>query len=256
MTSYRNTLEHFQHDLLTGEECVLHALHCTEAVDANQRMGIYREGYSSRLIDIVEKDFPVLKVLMGEGPFKAMAGEYVKAYRADHFSIKRYGRFLPEFLREYKDKNQVCYELAQLEWIFAEVGDAEDVEVLTLADLKTVPAEQWGDLILSFKPSVNCCSFYSNAPKIWETIHYENKKREVEKNATLQHWLIWRDETYAMFHRQLSTFEYDMVNAVYEKKSLSMICELLAEKMPTDEVQQFVSVRLHAWINAGLFMLI
>src|SRR5207237_833276 len=59
----------------------------TGELDAQARIGIYADMFIWRQIDALREDFPKLALLLGDGPFYAMAEDYLKAHPSRHASL-------------------------------------------------------------------------------------------------------------------------------------------------------------------------
>ncbi len=72
-----------------------------------ERLGIYAEAYLLRLVEILNADFPKLRVLMGKSKFEKMAHDYLAAYPSQYFSVRYLGSHLSKFLSNttpYRDQ--------------------------------------------------------------------------------------------------------------------------------------------------------
>src|SRR3569833_668029 len=70
----------------------------TQRVPIATRLGIYGDGYVSRLIEALEANFPVLSRLLGGEDFGALGTSYVHTHNSPIFSIRYYGNGLAGFL--------------------------------------------------------------------------------------------------------------------------------------------------------------
>ena len=101
----------------------------TSELDARERIGIYANMFIWRQIDALRDDFPRVARLLGEGPFYAMAEDYLKAHPSRHPSLSELGRGLPGFLRERQGDGARpdLADLAALDWARAKVFEDANV---------------------------------------------------------------------------------------------------------------------------------
>src|SRR3569833_4109276 len=83
--------EAFQRFLLGGDPTIGSHVVGTQRVPVETRLGIYGDGYRLRLIEALQKSFPVLAELMGEADFQGLAARYVEAHESTFFNIRWYG---------------------------------------------------------------------------------------------------------------------------------------------------------------------
>ena len=69
--SLRELQENFQAYILAQDKPILDVI-CTDEANAIERINVYRVGYSLRLLEVLEKDFPFLKKFVGHDLFEKM----------------------------------------------------------------------------------------------------------------------------------------------------------------------------------------
>src|SRR3569833_1567653 len=144
----------------------------TQRVPIATRLGIYGDGYVSRLIEALEANFPVLSRLLGEEDFGALGTSYVRSHDSPFFSIRYYGNGLAGFLTAdpaYAGA-PVLAELARWEWAMTEVFDAADAAPIGTDALAQITPEGWAGLCFAWHPSVRCLALAWNAQQIWKAI--------------------------------------------------------------------------------------
>ncbi len=70
----------------------------TEQLSAQQRMGIYAEGYRLRLLECMRAEYSCLYALLGESMFDPFAMEYLAARPSNSHTLFELGRDFPAFL--------------------------------------------------------------------------------------------------------------------------------------------------------------
>ncbi len=107
------------------------------------RFAIYRNNVTVALIKPLEARFPVLRRLVGDAFFRAMARDFIAVSRPASPLIMDFGDDLPDFLRSYRPAASVAYldDVAALEAAWTRAYHARDAEPLALAELAKIPVE-------------------------------------------------------------------------------------------------------------------
>lgn len=107
---------------------------------AEQQLGIYRDGWFSRLRGALAEDFPGLEHVLGHHGFDHLVGDYVRAHPSSFTNICLVGRAMESYLasRDDLEHGPFLVELARLEWAITSVFDHPDVAVLRPEDLEGV----------------------------------------------------------------------------------------------------------------------
>lgn len=147
--------------VLTGApESAIHLVHARasssghdeigETLSPARRLSVYTGGYLTRLREVLESDHRFLPAVLGE-PWTEIAHAYIRAHPSRHPNLNRFGKALPQFLRERG--LAFAADLAALGVAMADAFDAAEFEPMDPAQLSTVAPEQWGELILRPNPS-------------------------------------------------------------------------------------------------------
>lgn len=98
------------------------------------RLEIYGRSFHGRLLQVLEGEYPALRHAMGQELFLQFAGEYLRAYPPDTYTLQSLGQNFPTYLRETRpiDSSELWPEflidLATLERTFSEVYQADGPE--------------------------------------------------------------------------------------------------------------------------------
>lgn len=247
----RELQENFQAYILNEDKRVLNVI-SSERAPATDRLDIYREGYSLRILEVMEKDFPNLFKVMGNELFEKAARQYIEVYPSDHFSICYFSRHFSKFLLEAHYEAHFS-EIAAFEWALSRALEAPDANQITVADLSTVAPESWPYIQFKLHPSVHVHSYQYNAPEIAYAHMYEGQEipELIYKDAP-EEWVVWRFNQLSYFE-SLNVWQLWMLNAISQEKTFAEICTGLCEWHPEEEVAQYAAVTLRNWIEKGLF---
>lgn len=122
-----------------------------------KRFNIYRNNVISTVIDALRDTFPVVRSLVGDEFFSAIARAYFDLNPMKSPLLFRYGDTFGDFLDEFPPvQKSVPYlgDVSRLEYARLQAYHAADAEPLEVAALGTVPSELMADIRLEAHPSV------------------------------------------------------------------------------------------------------
>jgi hypothetical protein len=263
--------EAFQRFLLAGDSEINACVVGTERVPIETRLGIYGDGYRSRLIEALQTSFPVLADLLGETDFQALAAQYVNAHESTFFSVRYYGDQLADFLggdAEYS-KAPILAELARWEWAMAAAFDAADAEPIDISAFAELAPEDWAELRFEWSPAVQVVELEWNVPQLWKAVTEETERPEPSLNAQPDpgrgsqadasrtpravSYLIWRRELQIYF-RPLAEQEAAVIAAARAGHSFGELCVLLCEHLDESEASLHAAGYLRGWVESGLIV--
>jgi hypothetical protein len=253
MSRLRQIQGDFQSYLLHGDPAVEAHIVGTDRFPVATRLGIYGDGYRSRLIEALQANFPVLNELLGEEDFQTLGTAYVRAHDSPFFSIRYYGNALADFLAaeaRYAGA-PVLAELARWEWALTEVFDAADADPIGSETLAQVAPAGWAELRFDWHPSVHRLSLVWNAPQIWKAVTDNAEPPEVSLSSEPVEWLLWRQELRSYF-RSLQPWEATALGAAREGQSFGELCALLCAEFGETEAPVKAAGFLRNWVESGL----
>jgi hypothetical protein len=217
------------------------------------RLGIYADAYRARVRAALEANYPAVAKVLGEADFAELAEDYVAAHDSRCFSIRYYGHALAHFLATepgYKPA-QFLADLAQWEWMMAEVFDSADAEPITVAALAGRQPADWAALRFTFHPSVRLLPLAWNAPQMWQALMDEAQRPRARAERQPVPWLLWRNELREWF-RPLSEAEQQVLTAARGGATFGDLCLLLCDHCREDEAPARAAAYSRDWIESGL----
>jgi hypothetical protein len=168
----------FQRFLVQGDPAIESDIVGTQRVPVATRLGIYGDGYRSRLIEALQATYPVLANLLGEADFHTLGTAYVGAHESSFSSIRFYGDRLAQFLAAHADYSEVplLAELASWEWAMAAAFDAADVSALEVTAFAQLPPQDWARLCFEWSPSVHVLKLEWNVPELWKAVTEDTER--------------------------------------------------------------------------------
>jgi hypothetical protein len=247
--------EAFQRFLLAADPEIESQVVGTERVSVETRLGIYADGYRSRLIEVLESSYPVLANLLGEADFQTMAAKYVATHESTFFSVRHYGHQLADLLAadaEYS-KAPLLAELAKWEWAMADAFDAADAEPIDSGAFAQVAPEDWAELHFEWSPSVQLVALEWNVPELWKAVTEDTERPEPSLSLQGASWLIWR-RALQIYFRPVAAEEAAVIAASRAGQSFGELCVLLCEHLDESEASLHAAGFLRGWVQSGLIV--
>ena len=118
------------------------------------RFWIYSEGIVVRRAEALENDYPAIRRILGEGPFRSLAARYARAHPSTFFDLGRAGGALPRFLVSDPLTEELPFlpDLARLERAIACAFVAADAEPRSWEELARLSPAEVADLSLKLLP--------------------------------------------------------------------------------------------------------
>jgi hypothetical protein len=104
--------------------------------DAQRRFAVHRNNVAASLVDALASGFPVLRALLGDDCFRAVALAYVRAHPPRSPLVWRHGATLPAFLSGRASTARLAYlpDIARLEFRRMQAFHASDAPPLPAAE--------------------------------------------------------------------------------------------------------------------------
>lgn len=141
-----------------------------DGFQAEQRLGIHRNNTTILLCEVLATTYPVVKKLVGDDFFDAVARVYVRAHPPTSPCLFEYGGGFGAYLATVPAVAELPYlaDVAQLEWAGNESFYACDADPLSASALAGVAPEAYGDLIFTPHPSLRLVSSAYPIKEIWD----------------------------------------------------------------------------------------
>jgi hypothetical protein len=228
----------------------------TTKASAETLMAVYSDAYRLRLIEAMAEDFPALRRFVGEDEFDPLARAYIAAYPSRHFSIRWFGQRLPQFLSATPAyaARPVLAEIAAYEWALGLAIDAADATPVGVAVLAQVPPERWGELRLTFHPSLSRLDLRWPVPSYRQAVEKnESPLPALEPAGEPVAWIVWRQDIQVMFS-SLAVAEARLIDQARAGAPFGSLCAALAEEHDPDQAALTAASFLKRWVSESLIV--
>jgi hypothetical protein len=164
--------------LISGDASAVAGSIIDDAPSAAARFAIYANHLRVTLIDALAATFPVVRQLVGDPFFRAVARRYVRAAPPARPCLFEYGGGFPAFLARLPEAGSLAYlaDVARLEWAINEAWHAPDAPAVdTTAGLI---AAGFSDLGLRLHPSCRLVASPFPVDRIWQIHQSPCSERE------------------------------------------------------------------------------
>ena len=250
-TELRRQQQGFARALLTNKPSVLFK---PTPQGESAILSVYHNGYSSRLLQALKENYPVLASILGDDDFTALATKFLHDSPSRTPSIRWFGSVLADFLLKQPQAlpHPALYDLVRMEWAISTSFDAPNAEPFAVAKVLTVNPNEWPTLRFRTHPTLHLLEMNWKVEPLW-TLLTENKQTEVEvPEKHRHHLLIWRVQ-YTVQWRLVQQIEAQLLEAVADGKMFFELCEI-ASKSQAMGTAELMASYLKTWMEEGLLI--
>jgi uncharacterized protein (UPF0276 family) len=217
---------------------------------AEPRFALYRGNLSAAWDKTLSSAYPVIRQLVGEEFFAALARAYGKQHPSASGDLNRFGAGFSDFLRSFPHVAQYPYfpDVARLEWSLHRAHYAPADPPLDPRDLAGLSPEQLDDTVFTLHPACTLLASEWAAADIWLAHQGEGEKSLPENLARRSYCAIarrqWKPEVLP-----LSEAAHDALTLLQQGATLG---RALDAALDTDPDFDF-SFHLQQWLQHALF---
>ena len=200
----------FQAGVLAGEEPdamgILSSISGSQRADRATLFGVYVNAYRLRLAEFVSKDYPVLREMLGEEEFEALARAYIEETQSSQPNARWYASQLPDFMSGHRpwQTRADWIDLARFERALADAFDAANAPALDMSAFSSISSALVLHLRFELHPSVRLLQLTGGTADRYAAAVEGNKA--LVSGQGREHILFWRQEEQP-FYRPLSEDE-------------------------------------------------
>jgi len=214
-------------------------------------LAIYHNAYRLRAIEALSSDYPMLSRWLGQERFSRLAQDYLAAHPSTHFSLRWFGRHLPDFLSRQGPPEWA--EMASFEWALSLAFDCADAEPLSVGVLAGIPPQDWPGLKFRLHPGLTLLRLRYPVPPLWKQLQSENSPPQSLAAGHPVSWMIWRRGLKTYF-RSLTDHEAVALASLLAGEPFAELCEALSGlDLPIDVVHQ-AALWLRKWLEEGVIV--
>lgn len=163
----------FSHALIHAEMPLPQGLVAWNGSDPAQRFNVYRNNVAVSLVGALQAKFPVLRQLVGDEFFDAMAGLFVRAHPPQSVVLNRYGEGFADFIAAFPPAADAPYlpDMARLESARVESYHAADADPLPAERLAAIAPEKLADIRIDMHPSLRILRSHYAIASLWGAHH-------------------------------------------------------------------------------------
>jgi len=240
--------------LLGTDDSIAAAVDDSPRTDAATLLGVYRDAYALRLLEILRKDYPKTHEMLGDDHFDALGRAYLAAHPSRTFTVRWFGQYLPAFLAATApwSDHPVLAEMATLEWALGEAFDAPDVAPIGPEAIGAVPHAGWPGLVFTLHPSLRRHAFRYKVPELWQQLeHGEEHAGEVPIYDEAVTFLVWREGLQPVY-RGVEPDEAWALAQLVEGSSFGALCDGLTRFHDPATAAGRAAQMLKQWLTDGL----
>lgn len=243
----------FQDAILGESREILSAILPSQRLDSALRFAIYADAYRARLSEFLANDYPVLRLILGDEDFGALAAAYIDATPSHYRNARWYVRALPNFMDAHAPwcEHGALIDLAVFERALADAFDAAEAPVLDATALAAVAAEDQPRLCFAFAPSLALLTVARETATCYEAAS-EGRPAPMPVSTCRETILVWRDAALAPLYRILEEDEALALAAATRGADLAEICTLLGLRHDAETAASRVAQFLARWFSDGL----
>jgi hypothetical protein len=242
-----------QRSILEGDNATLCFIKPTPNDTPETMLGIYKNAYVLRLVEVIGNDHEYLKTYLGDEQFGRMGRDYVKAHSSHSPNARWFAHRLPEFLAaaEPWSGHPELAELADLERALNDAFDAPDAPVFTFGDLQALDPESIANATFAIHPSMRLIKAATNAASLWSALKSEERPPKPELLPEPIDILVWR-QGFASRFRLLGAEEFMALSEAAKGVPFAVLCEMIATMDDPDSAAMRAGGYLRGWIEAEL----
>lgn len=209
----------FHGALMDASRPVPQGLTDPEGRPAGKRFDVYRNNVAVSLTRALETGFPVVRKLVGDEFFTAMAGVYLRNHPPSSPVLQTYGDSMPAFLRGFAPAKDLPYlaDIARVELARRRAYHAADVPPFDPADLNSLGAAGLNGVHFTFAPAT---ALIRSPHPIWGIWQLNTTPDAPKPEARAENILITRPEFDPVL-TPLNAPEAVFVTALMDGQSLS-----------------------------------
>ncbi len=216
---------------------------------SGERFGLYRGNLTASWDKVLSGAYPVLRMLVGEEFFSALARAYGMAHPSDNNDLNRFGAHFSSFLAEFPHVADYPYmpDMARLEWTLHRAHYSADGPVLDAATLAAVAPDVLEQAHFRLHPA--CALFAGNwaVPALWQA-HQDGAEPAFPAQMAAPSYAVIARPAWKCSVHELSPAAHAALCALGEGASFGQALDLAFDLDP----QFDIAGHLRQWLALGI----
>lgn len=183
--------------------------------EIQRRLHVYRNNYFHSMSESLSDSFPVLKRLLGDDLFKALARDYAKQSPPDSASLLQYGYGFLDFIASHPACEGLDFleDVGHIEWLYIQCFHGPNADHINLYDLLEVDESHLPQVSFTAHPNLHL--FHSEYPAldIWQA-NLEEEVPELNLNSLPATYLMMYRDSHDVIPMQLKPLAFHFVLAL------------------------------------------
>ena len=216
---------------------------------SSDRLAIYQRAYLTRLIECLRAEFPMLCRAFGQELFDDFATSYLVQHPSASYTLAELGKQFSDHLSQMASQERVprewydaIIELAQLEWMTAEVFNGLGTEQLPPLDFQQLVPDAWDTLALSLAPCVRLIEFQYPVHAYYRSLRTD---ADAAPPKSVQTFLVISRLDYTVRHHAVNESLFTLLRSLQTQSNL-MTAISAAAAQGGEYPDRFAS-QLHTW---------
>ena len=212
-------------------------------MSAADRLGSYNCQYWFRLFTTVQKEFPLLRHLIGVGDLNKLTSAYLTQFPSTSYDLRHLTLRLDQFLSENEDYGlEVVRQAARLDQMFIHAFDAPSLPPIRPEEIdKSLMSRP-----LQFQPHWFLYEEHWELVKSRRQVADDDEDTlEVELKARPGYWAIWRSAT-GIQEEELGPLQYHLLCLLRDGHPIEEAILILSELLEEKEFA-FLSQHIQGW---------
>lgn len=224
-----------------------------EAPSPDRRIGVYRNNVHASLVAALAAGFPVVRRLVGEDFFEAMAVLFIRRQPPSSPVLAEYGAGFAAFLAAFEPAAELPYlpDIARLEWACGTAYHAADGTPSGIERLAAIPEESLGTTRFRLHSATGIVASPWPIVSIWTTNTHESETRRIGPESPAETALVTRPRLDVQV-RCLPPGGDVFVDALADDRPLGEAAAAAAESAPDFDLAATLAVLFDAGAVAGL----
>jgi hypothetical protein len=240
----------------------------SQALEASARLEIYVDAYYERLLECLSEEFTATRRALSDELFHAVAFGYLRNYPSRSYTLNLLGANFPKYLAESRlheratppeagaTWGEFIVELATFERLLRDVFDgpgSEGCEGLDLAELSSIPPENWHQLRLKPAECLRIARFEHAVHEYWAAIRNDGQPDAIRARPAL---LAINRRDYVVERHELAPPQFMLLEQLMHGQSLAQAIALLVASagMDAKELERALREWFAVWTSQRFFI--